>query len=520
MTDTTPRKAVIYCRVSSSKQTTRGDGLSSQETRCRQFCDYRGHEVVKVIKDDMSGSVTKRPGMDELLSYLRKTKRHSHVVIIDDISRLARGIEAHIKLRADIGSTGATLESPSIEFGEDSDSKLVENLLACVSQHSRQKNAEQTLNRMQARMQQGYWVFQAVWGYRYAPCPTGGKMLVRNEPLASILQEALEGYARGRFSSQAEVKRFLESHASVPKSKGGVVLNERVNQLLTQPLYAGYISAPNWNIKPRRGHHEPLIDLDTFNAIQERLKGKARAAARADINADFPLRGHVCCASCNEPMTANWSKGSHGSYPYYLCRQKGCESAGKSIARSKVEDAFEALLQKLTPATPIVNLATSAFGDLWNNQVFKAAENKKAIKREMAETDAKVKQFLDRITETDNKSVITAYEARIAELEAKKFISIEQMAKCDAPVKDFDDSFRTALEFLASPWNLWKSDRMEDKQMALKLTFPNRLLFDRNDGFRTPELSLPFKALGDFSVLKREMARPERFERPTLRFVV
>lgn len=32
------------------------------------------------------------------------------------------------------------LESPSIEFGEDSDSILVENLLASVSQHRRQKS--------------------------------------------------------------------------------------------------------------------------------------------------------------------------------------------------------------------------------------------------------------------------------------------------------------------------------------------------------------------------------------------
>jgi len=30
-----------------------------------------------------------------------------------------------------------------------------------------------------------------------------------HEPLASILKEALEGYACERFSTQAEVKRFL-----------------------------------------------------------------------------------------------------------------------------------------------------------------------------------------------------------------------------------------------------------------------------------------------------------------------
>ncbi len=154
------------------------------------------------------------------------------------------------------------------------------------------------------------------------------------------------------------------------------------------------------------------------------------------------------------------------------------------------------------------------------HNVLIVAENKKAIKREVVDTDAKVKQFLDRITETDNKTVISAYEARITEREAKKLVLVEQIAKCDAPIKDFDQSFRTALECLASPWNLWKSDRIEDKHMALKLTFPNRLMFDRINGFRTPELSLPFKALGDFSMLKREMARPERFERPTLRFVV
>lgn len=36
MKATTPQKAVIYCRVSSKKQVREGDGLRSQETRCRE----------------------------------------------------------------------------------------------------------------------------------------------------------------------------------------------------------------------------------------------------------------------------------------------------------------------------------------------------------------------------------------------------------------------------------------------------------------------------------------------------
>jgi len=38
-----------------------------------------------------------------------------------------------------------------------------------------------------------------------------------NEPLASIIREALEGYASGRFDIQAEVKRWLEAQPEFPK---------------------------------------------------------------------------------------------------------------------------------------------------------------------------------------------------------------------------------------------------------------------------------------------------------------
>jgi site-specific DNA recombinase len=520
MNESHQKKAVLYCRVSSAQQTTRTDGLSSQEQRCRLYCEHKGHDVVHVFKDDMSGSVAKRPGMDAMLAYLRKTRKHSHVVVIDDISRLARGIDAHLKLRTDIGATGAMLESPSIEFGEDSDSKLVEHLLACVSQHARQKNAEQTLNRMTARVERGFWAFQAPWGYRYGSCPSGGKMLHRQEPLASVIKEALEGFAHGRFASQAEVQRYFEAHPSFPKQRDGSVTVERVHQILTQPLYAGIVMVPNWNITPRVGQHEPLVAVEIYNAIQEKLKEKPRAPARADLNESFPLRGFLCCASCDQPMTANWSKGKGGQYPYYLCRHRGCPDYAKSIARAKVEDAFEAMLKSLTPARQLVDLATASFRDLWNRQIVKAGETKKSITEEIGSIDKKVVQLLDRIVEAESKAVVQAYETRIADLEGRKLLLREQLANCDKPIKDFDESFRTALQFLANPWNLWKSDSLTEKRMALKLTFPSQLAFDRKTGFRTPVLAMPFKVLGDFSMLEKEMARPAGVEPATSRLEV
>jgi len=518
MSDTHNKKAVIYCRVSSAKQTTRGDGLGSQETRCREYAKYKGYEVAEVFKDDMSGSMIDRPGMKSMLAHLRKYRRNPQVVIIDDISRLARGLEAHLQLRAAIASAGGILESPSIEFGEDSDSVLVENLLASVSQHQRQKNGEQTKNRMRARTMNGYWVFQAPVGYKFERVSGHGKLLVRDEPLASIVQEGLEGFASGRFQIQAEVVRFLETHPDYPRDSRGIIRNQRVSNLLTNVVYAGCIEVPNWGITLRKGHHAGLISLETFKKIEERLKERAQAPARKNINLDFPLRGAVLCGHCDSPLTACWSSGRSARYAYYLCPKRGCESYGKSIKRETIEGEFEELLRELQPAENLFHVAHKMFEKLWNHRIATAETRTRSFKVDLAKVEKQVDQFLDRIADADTPSVITAYENRIRKLEAEKLVLAEKVANCGRPLRSFDQTLRTSFDFLENPWKLWASKRFEDKRMVLKLAFADNLTYVRNAGFRTANLALPFKVLADFSDGNLDMVRLAGFEPTTPAF--
>jgi len=172
------------------------------------------------------------------------------------------------------------------------------------------------------RLKNGYWVFQAPVGYHYQQTSGQGKILIRNEPLASIIQEALEGYASGRFQLQVEVKRFLESFPKYPKGRNGEVLNQRVTNLLTRVLYAGYVESTDWDVSLRPARHEGLISLETYQKIQIRLKGNAKIPARKDLNLDFPLRGFVTCGECGHNLTSCWSKGRTARHPYYLCFHK------------------------------------------------------------------------------------------------------------------------------------------------------------------------------------------------------
>jgi len=516
--DITPRpKAVIYARVSSAKQTTRGDGLSSQETRCREYARYKGYEVIKTFADDMSGSLTTRPSMQAMLNFLRQRRKLGTVVIIDDISRLARGIEAHLQLRTALIEAGGKLESPSIEFGEDSDSILVENLLASVSQHQRQKNGEQTVNRMRARTLNGYWVFQAPIGYEYAHQRGHGKILVRKEPIATILQEALEGYAAGRLETQVEAKRFLESFPEFPKDTAtGLIHNQRIYDMLTRPVYAGYLEVPNWNVSLRKGQHEGLISFETFQKIQNRLSTGAKAPARKNISADFPLRGFVLCDDCGKPLTACWSKSKTGKkHPYYLCHTKNCASYRKSIRRDVLEGEFSDMLHALQPTSKLYHLARTMFKDAWTQRQAQADALRANLEKQTAKIDEQIEGLLDRIVDASNTSVVAAYEARIGKLEREKLVITEKLDNHASPRHSFEELFELAFDFLRTPWKLWDSGQLNLKRTVLRLAFCERVAYRRKEGLRTPKMALPFKLLAGLEMGNLEMARPGGFEPPT-----
>ena len=341
-------KAAIYCRVSSQSQTEKGDGLRSQETRCREHARFRGYEVVAAFHDQITGSALERPGMNALLKSMRRYRSQGFVILIDDQTRFSRDVEAHIFLKRKLKEAGGRLESPSMEFGDEPSQLLVENIQASVSQHHRQLNANQTRNRMISRIQNGYWPFYSPLGYKQERVKGQGKVMVRDEPMATVIQEALEGFACGRFQSQTEVRIFLENHPDFMRSRRGNPRRQIAKDLFTKPLYAGLVEYAPWGISRREGQHEGLISVQTFERVQQRLRGGAYAPMRKDSTEQFPLRGAVCCAVCSKPLTSNFSKSKTGAkHPYYKCFSKECVRYGKSIRRDAIEGAFTGLLRKV-----------------------------------------------------------------------------------------------------------------------------------------------------------------------------
>ncbi|MDJ1007688.1 MAG: recombinase family protein [Paracoccaceae bacterium] len=512
------KEAVIYCRVSSKRQVKEGHGLDSQETRCREHAKRLGYTVLETFPDKaVSGGKLHRPSFNRLLAYV-EAQEHPVAVIIDDISRFSRDIESHWALRRALKAVGGKLESPSVQFGEDAHSILIENLLASVSQHQRQHNGEQTRNRMEARAKNGFWCFPPPPGFAFEKRPGQGKVMARHEPMATIIQTALEGFACGRFETQAEVKRYLEREPDFPKNKRGEVRYEEVVRLLTRPIYAGYIDIPNWGIRMIKGQHEGLVGLQTYQRVQERISEGARVPARKNIDTDFPLRGFVTCADCEKPLTSCWSKSKTGKkHPYYMCFNKECESYRKSIRRDVLEGQFEDVLKSITPAPKLTELARAMFKKAWDLQLGKAKKVQDSLRRELARLETQIDEKLDQIVECSSLTVQRAFERKVEKLEREKLLIEEKLAQKPGPKRSFEQMFELAMRFLASPWNLWTSPRIEDKRTVLKLAFSERLAYSRKTGFRTPKTTMPFNVLGGNHMQMCEVAEEVGFE-PTVRF--
>ncbi|MEO1066310.1 MAG: recombinase family protein, partial [Pseudomonadota bacterium] len=422
------------------------------------------------------------------------------VVIFDDLKRASRDTRAFLDLRDAFRRRDVAIECLNFKFEETPEGEFIETIIAAQGALERKQNGRQVAQKMKARMENGYYVHTAPIGYCYKEIKGRGKMLFPNPPFDGIIREAFDGYANGRFQTQAEVKRFFESFPDFPRNKQGEVKQKRVVDILTQPVYTGHICSETYGIHWLPGQHEALISLETYEKVQERRAGVARAPKRKNIGDQFALRGIVTCAGCDTPLRSSFSKGRHGGrYPYYLCQTKTCDHYGKSIKRDTVEADIGELVKQLQPTKGLLTLATAMFRRAWDMRKDQAKDIVQSGKKQIATIDKQIDSLLARILDATNPTIIGTYEDKIAKLEKDKRLMAENLQKQAEPKGTFEEKLEPALQFLANPWKLWENGNITLRRTVLKLAFADRIPYCRIEGARTPKTAIPFKALAVYS---------------------
>ena len=493
-------KCLIYCRVSSERQVKEGHGLDTQEKRCRDYAHEKGYIIEKIFREEgLKGELFDRPQMKELIKYLDEHPDHQYVVIFDDLKRFSRDVIVHFKLKSEICGRGSNVESPNFRFEDSPEGRYVETIIVATGELEKNQNKRQVRQKMKARIESGYWSFCQPKGLKFITDPIHGQLLIPIEPYATIFRETAEKYANDSLNSYQEVKQFINDQYKIYGIDETISQNG-AQRVLKNPLYAGLVEYRPWNITLRRGKHSGFIPEEVFYKVQEKMFGKVKPTIRNDYNPSFPLRRHLLCSKCQKPMTAGDTQGRGKKiYSYYRCTTKGCIKYGRSINSQQIEQEFEQLLKKTALSEEKIELATAILHEVWNKkeQDYHIYQSNSIHQKQKIEK--RIASLIERISATSNQELINLYEEQIIKLNQElKEISVSLKTRQFTP-EQFRNAMDMVFQLLKDPVTLWKSDQKVNKQTLLQMYFDQKLIYDKDEGFRNVNIAYPIKLIRSIS---------------------
>lgn len=313
-----------YARTSNDEKKDReNNSIDAQHENNKDYILRHGGIYVGSISDEgRTGTNINRPGFKQLLA--EADAKLYDVAVGTFMSRFARG-PAFTIAEWELSKRGIPIVLTEEKFADDTSGYTLQGVKQLMDGLYPKIIGEHTTSKMRQMFKNGYWLGgYSPLGLEPIPAtsdPEGPKILVPTDAMV-IVVEAMTLFAND--TALYEVRDFLSI------STGEEWTNHRTRNLLTNRYYIGEYK---WGDLTRQ--HEPLIETELFEAVQDRVNGAKRDARRtprsdADKPYAYPLRGVLYCL-CGRVLTTGWTKSRHGYIVrYYECPEANCGS-GKRL---------------------------------------------------------------------------------------------------------------------------------------------------------------------------------------------
>jgi site-specific DNA recombinase len=153
----------------------------------------------------------------------------------------------------------------------------------------------------------------------------------------------------------------------------------------------------------------------------------------------------------------------------------------------------------MRPTKGLETIIRNMFSETWNQRLTQTNEIRKSLRRDILKLEKQVDSFLDRLVKTTSPTAVKAYERKIEKLEKEKLLTSEKLEKSCTPKVPANDMLELSLKFLSNSCKIWNSGDINLQKLVLRLVFSERLPYHRNEGYRTPQVSVPFELFGSFN---------------------
>ena len=348
------KTGAAYIRVSDDRQ----DEYSpdSQLKKIRESAARDGYYIPDeyVFYDDgISGkSVKKRDDFNRMIAIAKEKAHPFDRIYVWKFSRFARNQEESLVYKNLLLKKGVSVVSVSQSIPEGPFGSLIERIIEWMDEFYLINLGEEVTRGMTEKASRGEPTCAPPFGYimkdgMYYPDEESGN--------AGIVREVFSSYANGKKMREIAVELGARG---VRTKFGNMPENRWVEYMLRNPCYIGKIrwsldgaravskrDYENANIMTVDGKHEPLISIELWNEVQERLDNHKKAYpkwARREQPIEFTLKGLVRCHACGGTLILSSAVSGKNKTRTMQCHNYGHGSChvSHSVTIPKLEAAL------------------------------------------------------------------------------------------------------------------------------------------------------------------------------------
>src|SRR6516162_1450467 len=370
------RRCAIFTRKSSEEGLEQNfNSLHAQREGCEAFIKSQASEGWRLVKthyDDggVSGASMERPALQQLLGDIRQGL--IEVVVVYKVDRLTRTLADFAKMVELFDAHQVSFVAVTQHFNTaTSMGRLTLNVLLSFAQFEREVRAERIRDKIAASRRRGIWMGGVVpLGYDLRE-----QRLVINPAEAEVVRQIFRRYLdlgcvrllkeeldrRGVVSKSRSSANGL-SQKGYPFSRGALYV------VLSNPVYIGEVRHRGVR---HPGQHQPIIDRDLWDKVQQRLHENTKRRRLRAVKVDpSPLAGKLLDPS-GAGLTPSHARKGERRYRYYISRGLTIGAAhrvhdGWRLPAAEIERTVASAAQQLLTDEPAIATAVEEAGTAVN----------------------------------------------------------------------------------------------------------------------------------------------------------
>ena len=403
-------KAVIYARFSSDKQNEAS--IEGQLRECMQYAEYNGMQVIgNYIDRAFSAKTDHRPEFQHMIkdSY----KNLFDIVLVWKLDRFSRDRYDSAHYKRILKKNGVRVISVTEAISESPEGILLESLLeGCAEYYSAELAVKvrrgMTENALKAKANG----VRAPFGYYI----DGDDKYQIDESLAPVVKEIYSLYLEGK--RVKDIAKLMNARGI--KNRGYDMNYNSVFRILTNRKYIGEYKFGDILLPDAI---PAIIDKDTFEDVQQRLKNNKKAPAMHRSEDDYLLTTRLFCGKCGAMMVGEiGTSHTQSKYRYYKCNQaKKHKCDKKAVKKDWIEDLVIEEILSLISNDEVIEELSDRIYEMQTEENAAVA----VVKNQLSEVEKKLNKLAEAIAQgvfsSTTKKLLDDLEEQKSNLEVELF---------------------------------------------------------------------------------------------------